>query len=140
MVIVALVGFGSMACAGGDRPIKMDELPKAAQTFLGKYFPNMTPAYITKDSDIFDADYAVGFANGDKVDFSKDGTWKDLDCTQSQVPVEVVPAPILKYVVDHYPAVKIKKIERDNKGYEVKLDNRLELTFDRKYRLVEIDS
>ena len=34
---------------------------------------------------------------------------------------------------------KIVSIDRDKRGYEVKLDNGLDLKFDPKFRLVEID-
>ena len=40
---------------------------------------------------------------------------------------------------EHYPDSYICKVERDRKGYEVKLNNRLELTFDPRFRLIEMD-
>ena len=51
----------------------------------------------------------------------------------------IVPQPILTFVRKHYPDSHICKVERDRKGYEVKLDNRLELTFGAKFRLIEVD-
>jgi predicted phosphodiesterase len=43
------------------------------------------------------------------------------------------------FVAKNYPDAKIIKIDRDRRDYEVSLSNRLELTFDMKFNLVEID-
>ena len=45
----------------------------------------------------------------------------------------------MKYVKDNYPDVKVLLIERDRNDYELKLSNRLELTFDTKYNIIDID-
>ena len=45
----------------------------------------------------------------------------------------------MKYVKDNYPDVKVFLIERDRNNYELKLSNRLELTFDSKFNIIDID-
>ena len=45
----------------------------------------------------------------------------------------------MKYVKENYPDVKVLMIERDRNDYELKLSNRLELTFDTKYNIIDID-
>ena len=44
------------------------------------------------------------------------------------------------YVSKHYPEAKILKIERDSKTYEVKLNNQLELEFNKAFQLIDIDN
>ena len=50
-----------------------------------------------------------------------------------------LPAPIAKYVADNYPDNKIVQIERDTRSTEVKLDNRMEIKFDKQHRVIEMD-
>ena len=44
------------------------------------------------------------------------------------------------YKITNYPDTKVLKIERDKKEYEVKLSNRVELKFDLKFNLIDIDN
>ena len=62
------------------------------------------------------------------------------DCRRSSVPAAIVPAQITKYVNDNYPDAKILQIERDKVDYELQLSNRLELTFDKKCNIIDIDN
>lgn len=78
-------------------------------------------------------------ADGTKLEFNGDGEWKDVDCKYGAVPAAIVPKQITDYVAKHYPDVKIIKIDRDRRDYEVSLSNRLELTFDMQFNLVDID-
>ena len=96
-------------------------------------------AYAKVDTDWFDKDYEVVFTDGNKVDFRKDGQWKEISCKYSQLPAGVVPRAMADYVAQNYPGAKMLKIERDAKGYELKLDSGLELKFDLRYNLVGID-
>ncbi|MDE6858048.1 MAG: PepSY-like domain-containing protein, partial [Alistipes sp.] len=67
------------------------------------------------------------------------GEWKEVDCKFTEVPAGIVPAPIAEYVVNNYPNTEVVKIEKDSREYEVKLSNRMELTFDRRFNLTDID-
>lgn len=55
------------------------------------------------------------------------------------MPAAVIPAAIASYVKENYPGATIRKIEKERREYEVRLSNRVELTFDLKLRLVDID-
>lgn len=79
------------------------------------------------------------FVDGRKVEFEKDGAWKEVSCKYSQVPDVIVPPRIREYVAASHPGQKMVKIERSRREYEVKLDNGLDLTFDRSYNLIGID-
>ena len=52
---------------------------------------------------------------------------------------DLVPEQIRSYVRQNFPDTKFVKIEKGYRGYEVKLTNRLELTFDLNFNLVDID-
>ena len=53
--------------------------------------------------------------------------------------VSYVPGQIVSAVATRWPGVQFRKIEKHRYGYEVELTNRLELKFDKQFRLTEID-
>lgn len=127
------------ACADNKRPITAEQLPAKSQTFLKKHFKGKRAMLVTLEREHLKTTYEVRYADGTGVEFGKDGEWKEVDCRLDTVPVAIVPLPILTFVKEHYPDSYICKVERDRKGYEVKLSNRLELTFDPRFRLIEVD-
>ena len=78
--------------------------------------------------------------NGDKVEFDKKGRWTNIDCEHSAVPGAVVPQSIKEYVQKQYPSAKILKLElTDRKGYDVELSNDVDIEFDKKFNVIDID-
>ena len=141
LFLVAAVVFMSLgvACANADRPIAVENLPQKAQQFIKKYFANVGVTYVTEDRDVISKDYEVMFADGTKVDFAGNGEWTSVECKGVAVPADIVPQQIKDYVKQNYPDVQIRKIDRDRNDYEVSLSNRLELTFNKDFKLIEID-
>ena len=129
----------NVACANEDRPIQVEQLPAAAQKFIKAHFPDSKISYAKIDDKLVYKEYEVMFADGVKIEFNGDGEWKDVDCKFGAVPAAIIPKKIANYVAKNYPDAKIIKIDRDRRDYEVSLSNRLELTFDMKFNLVEID-
>lgn len=128
------------ANADNDRIISKELLPANAQGFIDAHFPGSKISYAKEERDFFERSYEVVFADGSKVEFSRKGEWQDVDCRYSEVPAAILPAQIAKYVSDHYPDAKVLRIERDANDYEVKLSNRLELKFNKKYQIIDIDN
>ena len=52
----------------------------------------------------------------------------------------MIPAAIQAYVNKNYPNAKVKQIEKDRKGYEVELTNGWDITFDKAFRVVDLDN
>lgn len=127
------------ASAGNDRIITVGELPAAAQQFITTHFKGVEVSYAKVDEEWFDKEYKVVFVNGAKVEFLEDGLWKELDCKYGEVPAAAVPRQIADEVARLFPGRKIVSIDRGRRDYEVGLDNGLELTFDRKFRLTVMD-
>lgn len=127
------------AMADNDKPIAFTQLPQAAQTFVKKYFPQEEVALSTKDTGFLDVSYDVAFLSGNKVEFDKNGNWKEVRHTTA-VPQGIVPTPISTYITKNFPGAKVIKIEKDRYEYEVKLSNRWELKFDTKFNLIDIDN
>lgn len=135
----ALLAFSAPVMAGNDRPIAVGELPAAAQQFIKAHFAGVEVSYSKVDEELFDKDYKVVFVDGSKVEFAKDGQWKDVESKSGEVPAGIVPQQIADYVAKHYPGRKVISIDRDRRDYELELDNGLDLKFDLKFNLVDID-
>ncbi len=137
-VSVLLFGLGSVK-ADNDRVITKEKLPAEAQNFIKEHFGALKISYVKEERDLLNKNYEVVFTDGTKVEFLRNGSWKEIDCRYSEVPSVVVPEQIKKYIVDNYPNEKVLQIDRDRHDYEVRLSNRLELTFDKRFNLIDID-
>jgi hypothetical protein len=125
--------------ADNDRPIAVTQLPIAAQQFIKRHFPESRIALVKKEVDFLYKSYEVIFTDGKKVEFDKKGQWKDVDCKFSAVPMDIVPAPILNHIQSVYPGTKVVHIDRDKDEYDLQLSNRVELVFDSRFNLIDID-
>ena len=119
--------------AFADKPVTFTQLPQKAQQFITKHFSGVQFLSATMDDD-----YEVYLANGTKVEFTLQGDWKEVKCTGG-VPAAIVPAAISKYVKTNYANAAIVKIDKKYSGYEVELNNGLELKFDTKGNFLAID-
>lgn len=139
LAVVAMFAVSTMVMADNDKPVQVNQLPAAAQTFLNTYFKDVKVALATQDTELFSKSYDVVFNNGDKVEFDKSGEWTEVRCRQTGVPAQIIPSQIAEYVKTTYPDAQILQIERDSRGWEIKLSNRWEITFDKQMRVIDID-
>ena len=127
------------ACADNYQPITQPQLPEKAQTFLATYFPEAKISLARKEIDVMELTYDVIFTDGTKVEFDRKGNWTEVDCLTHPLPSGIVPEAIEKVIRTQYPEAQATKIERDHREFDVKLNNRVELTFDKNMQLVDID-
>lgn len=125
--------------ADNEKAITFEQLPANSQEFIKKHFSGIKVSYIKMETGFFDKSYDVIFVDGSEIEFDKKGEWSDVDCKFTHVPEEIIPQQIREYIAEHYKGQKVKEIDRDKKDYEVKLSNDLELTFDLKYNIIDID-
>ena len=125
----------TMSADDDDRVITYDQLPQAAQTFLKANFATKVPLLVTADWD----DFTIRYESGEKIEFDKSGNWKDIECYSSKVPAEAVPAQISSYISKNYPGKSVIKIERHRSVYEVKLNNGMEIEFNRNFQVIDVD-
>lgn len=136
---VCLFALLGLAKADNDKPISLNELPQKSQKFIKQYFPKNEISYAKMEKEVWDKKYEVVFVNGEKIEFDKKGDWKEIDCKFSAVPEALIPSAIKKHLAEQYPQAKVIQIERDSKGYDVKLNNKLELKYTPTFQLKEID-
>lgn len=141
ILFFCLVTVSLTAKADDDKPIDFKQLPQQAQQFVKQHFNGVMVSLVKMESDFLDKSYEVIFSNGSKVEFNKKGVWKEVNCKYSVVPDAVIPVQIRNYVSKNYPNVKILKIEKeDRQRHEVELSNGLDLKFDSKFNLIDIDN
>jgi len=131
-----------MACsthADSKTAIALAELPQAAQEIISTYFVDQTVAYITMEKDWLDVEYEVRMQNGTELDFDKQGLLQSVDMQMMAIPEGLVPELIKQYVVQHFPQAKIVKYSNDTRKQEIKLDNGLELEFDKTGQFLRLD-
>jgi len=140
-LIVCLLTIQLLVMASDDVQIDFKQLPAQSQQFIKKYFPEQPIALIKMEKEFFDKSYEIIFTNGNKIEFDKKGTWKEIDCKYTQLPMDVIPVQIQSYVARNYPDIQINKIEKESRNrYEVGLTNGLDLEFDSKFNLIDIDN
>ena len=135
LLLVAMLATSFIARADHDQVITFDQMPEAAHAFHKQYFAGKVPLVVTVDWD----DYTIRYESGEKVEFDKQGSWKEIDCRASQVPVELIPEEIKANIHATFPGAIILKIDRNRRGYEVKLNNGLEVEYSPTFQVIDID-
>lgn len=137
--LVAGLAFGFSANAQ-KTTITKAALPANAQTFLKTHFAGQEPTYIVEDKETFSKDYKVQFASNIEVEFDGKGNWEEVDGNHNAIPATVIPKAIAAYVKTNYPTATITKIDKGTWGYEIDLNNGLELEFNSKGNFLRIDN
>ena len=139
IAICCMVSCNMVANAGNNKPISVNALPAKVQTLLSQHFNGQKVMLATIESGVVSRSYDVVLRNGTKLEFDKKGNLTEIDCKQGIVPSQLIPQPIKNYLKENYPAQAVKKIEMNKKEYEVELTNRIDLTFNKHFQLIDID-
>ena len=141
LAALAVFALGTFTVrADNGKAVSFEQLPQSAQQFVKKYFGKEKVALVKEERNFLGTEeYDVMFLSNIKVEFDKSGEWKEVDCNHTAVPEGIVPVQIAAKAKELYPQAIILEISRDSREYEVKLSNRMELTFDLKFNLIDID-
>ena len=140
-IITVLAGVFAitLAAMAGDKPIPFDKLPVEAKNFINVNFQDVKVLYSTQDDDLISPEYNVALENGFKIQFTHGGSLEKIESNGPAIPEDLIPYQIRDYVKVHYPDATFREYEVSRKSYEVKLSNRLDLKFNKKFHLIEID-
>lgn len=138
LLVMALIAPLTLK-ADDDMPIPVDQLPAAAKEFVKQFFPDKTIVYAEKEIKFVGVEYQARLSDGAKINFNGDGSWDKVDCKFYAVPAALVPEVIATYVQAHYPGVMITKIDKELFGYDIEINNGLELKFAPNGTLLGID-
>ena len=135
VLLFAVLTLGFSAKADHDQVITFNQLPASAQEFLKQHFANKVPLVVTMDWD----DYTIVYESGEKMEFDKQGNWKDIDCKTSHVPSAIIPEQIKTHVRATFPGTTILKLDRNRRVYEVKLNSGFEIEYNREFKVIDMD-
>lgn len=132
LFLIAMVVCSLQFTYAGDVVTRdVNKLPVAAREMISKYFPQSKVSYIKIEKDLLQStSYEVKLSDGIGLDFNSKGEWLEIDCKDKSVPAAFIPQTVSKYMKANYSEHKVVKIERDRKGYELTLENGLEVDFD----------
>lgn len=139
IAICCILSCNIVANADNDKPISVNALPAKAQTLIRNHFRNQKVALATIESGVISKSYDVVLKNGTKLEFDKKGNLTEIDCKRGAVPTRLIPKAIKIYVQNNYPDQVVKKMEIKKNEYEVELANGLDLTFNKHFKLIDID-
>lgn len=125
--------------AAEDSEIAFEKLPEKAQKVVKQAYPEGKIKKVEMERRASLIQYEVKMAGGTKLQFSKDGTLTECECTEGAVPSVLIPAKIKEFMAKEFPGREIRRFEHDSKLYELLLDNGDELSFNSSFRLIDID-
>lgn len=129
MALVMLVAFGGMANA--EKYYRNETpLPVAARKVVKDNFKSSISLVKVEKKMGSVSEYEVILDDGAEITFDKKGNWKEVEVGKNRsVPAYFIPGAIAKHLSSYYKDAKVVGIEKDRKGYEVKLSNDIELKF-----------
>ena len=128
LLLIADTAFSTQAF--DKYSLDREDLPVTAREFLDEYFPKAKISMIKVDKHLLKkTDYDVKLVNGCKIEFSNSGKWTSVDCKTKKVPEKLVPRAIRNYVSKNFPENFITSIVKKTSGYEIGLDDGVELKF-----------
>lgn len=134
-----LCGLTLLLAGCSDRPVGITALPQPIQEFVKQTFPDQAISYVERDLSVTGWEYDIILADGTELNFDADNTWDKIDCKIRPVPQQLVPEGITTHVQQNFGGVAIVKIDKEAYGYEVELDNDLELRFTPQGTLINVD-
>ncbi|MGY5850176.1 PepSY-like domain-containing protein [Salegentibacter sp. F14] len=119
----------------GDEDIAPTELPQNIQDFIAQYFPGVGIDEAERENN---GNYEVELDNDVELIFNSDGEFlgqgkdedEDYDDRDEDLDPDELPQIVLDYISENYPEQTIIEAEKEDEGYEVTLNNGVELEFD----------
>lgn len=136
---ITLVALTMLITACDDKPVLPSQLPPQITAFVQQNFPGRTISFAQKDYVFFGSKYDVVLDDATSIEFDTDNMWDKIDCQFKPVPATVIPAPITTTATANFPGAIIVSIDHEHYGYEVKLNNGLELKFNKQGALIDMD-
>ncbi len=138
LLLLALMLTSFSSC---EKSTVLDEgkCPGEIKTYVEKHFPGKKILQCIKDVDGLDIDYDVIIEGNYKLEFDSKKRIDNIKGTD-KLPDSVIPNKILEYVKANYSSNYIIEWDLDKSTQEVKLENKLELVFDKSGYFLRIDS
>lgn len=132
LILVAMLTMTSVSFARDKYSRDTSVLPRAAQSVLSRNFKADVSLIKIEKGFGRVSEYDVTLTDGTEISFDRKGNWENIETSRGRrVPDALVPQTIRNYVKKNHSGAKIIGIERERGGYEVELDNGIDMKFDR---------
>mgnify|MGYP004564831133 FL=1 len=121
-LVITVISVTSISAFAGV-VIQPSGLPKAAQDFIKKSFPNDPIVYAEQNRNDFEA----ALESGIEIEFFINGDWKEISSAYKPLAQTLLPNAVSNALKQKYPQASILKIEKQYSSYEISLDNRREI-------------
>ena len=118
---------------------EINDLPQRSIEMINNHFKDKSISYIKTEGWSIGREYEVVFTDGVNLEFNYEGFWKEIKSKKDTIPQSLIPENVKSYLSEKYPNFKIKKIEEKRKTYELKLNNCLELHFNKTEKFIRFD-
>lgn len=132
LAIAVALGIG-LSAEARDRYERTDEsLPQAAKLTLQKHFKAKVALVKIEKTIGTIQEYEVILTDGTDISFDAKGNWDSVETPiNKSVPAKLVPQAITEYVNTNYKNANIVSVDKEGYGYDIELNNGLELKFDK---------
>lgn len=138
LAITAIMLVGMTAFAQKTN-IGYENLPNAAKDFININFAESNPVNILKDAETFEIEYEVRFDDGLKIEFDKNGEWKEIKNEINCLTFGFLPKNIESYLENNHNGFCVKEINREFAGYKIELTNDIEIIFNKNGKFKRYD-
>ena len=140
LLIALVVGAFTTAQARDTYAHDASVLPEAARTTIVNNFKaGVSVVKIDKDFGRI-SEYDVVLDDGTEIGFDRNGNWDKVEVNNTKsVPASIIPTSIRTTVAKLQPKQRIVGIEKERRGYDVKLSNGVEMKFDRDGKFIRYD-
>ena len=134
-LLAGLLLLSGVSSAADDKPIQENQLPQTARQFIKTNFPKAKVLFASVDNELLSKSYDVVLSDGVKIEFDGNGNWIEVDSKREPLPLSFVPQQIRSMLAAKHPNDALMEIDRDKKGYDVKLASGMEIKFDTKFKV-----
>ena len=128
----------------GDEDMSVDEVPQKIKDFISTYFPGATIVKAEKENN---GNFEIELSNDEELIFDAQANFLGLaidedeneDEDDEDISVSELPQNVRDYITANYPDNTIIEAEREDDGFEVTLNNGVELKFDEDGEFVSAD-
>ncbi|MBK1971012.1 PepSY-like domain-containing protein [Campylobacter sp. TTU-622] len=105
--------------------ISFDSLPPNSKEFIKKYF-KAPVGIVQQDKN----SYEVYLSDGTELEFSSDGSWREIEAKITPLDLDILPVNIASIVKNEFKNIKAKEIEKKINYYKIKLVNNIKVLID----------
>lgn len=128
----------AMISCDKDKVLSSSEYPSEITSYASTHFPNHSILQIVKDGDGMSNSFDVLLSDNISLEFNRKKELTEID-GKVKLPNSVIPDKIHQYVLTNYPDNYITKWKLDDGKQQIKLNNGIEIEFDKNNEFLRLD-